>query len=105
MSSKTRIEKDSIGEIAVPADMYGGAQTKRSHMNFAIGREMMPPELIRALGILKKSAAIANNQIGKLPKDKCDLIVKAAEEVMANKLDKHFPLKIWQTGSGTQTNM
>ncbi|PIZ03951.1 MAG: class II fumarate hydratase [Gammaproteobacteria bacterium CG_4_10_14_0_8_um_filter_38_16] len=102
---KTRIEKDSIGEIAVPANTYGGAQTERSHINFAIGRETMPPELIRALGILKKAAAIANNQIDKLPKDKCDLIVKAAEEVIANKLDNHFMLKIWQTGSGTQTNM
>jgi len=105
MSMKTRIEKDSIGEIAVPANTYGGAQTERSHINFAIGRETMPPELIRALGILKKAAAIANNQIDKLPKDKCDLIVKAAEEVIANKLDNHFMLKIWQTGSGTQTNM
>lgn len=102
---KTRIEKDSIGEIEVPADEYGGAQTARSHHNFAIGRETMPPELIRALGILKKSAAIANNAIGKLPKDKCDLIAKAADEVIANKLDRHFTLKIWQTGSGTQTNM
>lgn len=102
---KTRIEKDSIGEIEVPADEYGGAQTARSHHNFAIGRETMPPEMIRALGILKKAAAIANSQIGKLPKDKCDLIVKAADEVIANQLDRHFTLKIWQTGSGTQTNM
>lgn len=105
MLVKTRIEKDSIGEIEVPADEYGGAQTARSHHNFAIGRETMPPELIRALGILKKAAAIANNDTGKLPKDKCDLIVKAADEVIANKLDRHFTLKIWQTGSGTQTNM
>lgn len=102
---KTRIEKDSFGDIEVPAHLYGGAQTERSLHNFAIGREMMPPELIRAFGILKKSAAISNNAIGKLPKDKCDLIVKAADEVIANKLDAHFPLKIWQTGSGTQTNM
>lgn len=105
MAIKTRIEKDSMGEIAVPAHLYGGAQTERSHINFAIGRETMPPELIRALGILKKSAAIANHQIGKLSKEKCDLIVKAADEVIANKLDEHFTLKIWQTGSGTQTNM
>ena len=102
---KTRIEKDSIGEIEVPADEYGGAQTARSHHNFAIGRETMPPEMIRALGVLKKAAAIANNHIGKLPKDKCDLIIKAADEVIANQLDRHFTLKIWQTGSGTQTNM
>jgi fumarate hydratase class II len=105
MAAKTRIEKDSMGEIEVPADEYGGAQTARSHHNFNIGRETMPPELIRALGILKKAAALANNAIGKLPKDKCDLIAKAADEVIANKLDRHFPLKIWQTGSGTQTNM
>lgn len=105
MAAKTRIEKDSMGEIEVPADEYGGAQTARSHHNFNIGRETMPPELIRALGILKKAAALANTAIGKLPKDKCDLIVRAADEVIANKLDRHFPLKIWQTGSGTQTNM
>lgn len=105
MSTKTRIEKDSMGEIAVPADEYGGAQTARSHYHFAIGRETMPPELIRALGILKKATALANHAIGKLPKDKCNLIVKAADEVIANKLDPHFTLKIWQTGSGTQTNM
>ncbi len=105
MTMKTRIEKDSMGEIAVPAHLYGGAQTERSLHNFAIGREMMPPELIRAFGILKKAAALANHAIGKLPKDKCDLIVKAADEVIDNKLDAHFPLKIWQTGSGTQTNM
>lgn len=105
MTIKTRIEKDSMGEIAVPAHLYGGAQTERSLHNFAIGRETMPPELIRAFGILKKAAALANHAIGKLPKDKCDLIVKAADEVIANKLDVHFPLKIWQTGSGTQTNM
>lgn len=101
----TRIEKDSMGEIAVPNDQYGGAQTERSLHHFAIGRETMPPELIRALGILKKAAALANHRIGKLSQEKSDLIVKAANEVIANKLDRHFPLKIWQTGSGTQTNM
>lgn len=105
MSTQTRIEKDSMGEIEVSADQYGGAQTARSLHHFAIGREMMPHELIRAMGILKKAAAIANNAIGKLSKEKCDLIVKAADEVIANKLDVHFPLKIWQTGSGTQSNM
>ena len=102
---KTRKESDSMGTMDVPADQYGGAQTARSLHNFAIGRETMPPELIRALGILKKSAALANRDIGKLPKEKCDLIVRAAEEVIDGKLDDHFPLKIWQTGSGTQTNM
>src|SRR3989338_6731670 len=105
MSSQTRIEKDSMGEIAMPANRYGGAQTARSHQHFAIGRETTPPELIRALGILKKAAALANYQIGKLSKDKCDLIVKAADEVINGKLDNHFDLKIWQTRSGTQTNM
>src|SRR3990167_3080940 len=101
----TRIEKDSMGEIEVPMNQYGGAQTARSLHHFHIGRETMPPELIRALGILKKSAALANHDIGKLSKEKRDWIVKAAEEVIENKLDAHFPLKIWQTGSGTQTNM
>ena len=85
MSTKTRIEKDSMGEIAVPSDEYGGAQTARSHYHFAIGRETMPPELIRALGILKKATALANHAIGKLSKDKCNLIVKAADEIIANK--------------------
>lgn len=103
--SLTRIEKDSIGEIHVPSNQYGGAQTARSLHNFAIGRETMPPELIRAFGILKKAAAIANHDIGKLSKEKCDLIIKAADEVIDGKLNDHFPLKIWQTGSGTQTNM
>lgn len=101
----TRIEKDSIGEIKVPADQYGGAQTARSLHNFAIGRETMPPELIKAFGVLKKAAAMANFEIGKLPKEKHDLIIQAADEVIAQKHDRHFPLKIWQTGSGTQTNM
>ena len=105
MSSKTRTESDSIGKIEVPANRYGGAQTQRSCINFAIGRETMPPELIRALGILKKAAALANQELGKLPDDKAQLIVQAAEEVISGKLNEHFPLKIWQTGSGTQTNM
>lgn len=104
-TTQTRIEKDSIGEIEVPANQYGGAQTARSLHNFAIGRETMPPELIRALGILKKAAALANADIGKLDKKQCDFIVQAAQEVIDGKLNDHFPLKIWQTGSGTQTNM
>ena len=83
MLNKTRIEKDSMGEITVPADHYGGAQTERSLHHFAIGRETMPPELIRALGILKKAAALANHQIEKLSKEKCDLIIQAADEVIA----------------------
>jgi fumarate hydratase, class II len=104
-TTKTRKESDSMGTIEVPANMYGGAQTARSLHNFAIGREKMPPEVIRALGILKKAAALTNLELGKLPEDKAKLIVQAADEVIAGKLDEHFPLSIWQTGSGTQTNM
>ena len=103
--TNTRTESDSIGTIDVPADQYGGAQTARSRINFAIGRETMPPELIRAFGILKKSAALANLELEKIPQQTGDLIIKAADEVIANELDDHFPLSVWQTGSGTQTNM
>lgn len=103
--TNTRTESDSIGTIDVPADQYGGAQTARSQINFAIGREKMPPELIRAFGILKKSAALANLELNKLPQEIGELILKAADEVISNELDDHFPLSIWQTGSGTQTNM
>lgn len=102
---KTRIETDSMGEVAVPVDVYWGAQTQRSLLHFDIGFDVMPRELIRALGILKKAAAIVNFDLGKLPEDKKDLIVRAADEVIEGKLDAHFPLRIWQTGSGTQTNM
>ncbi|PIW70074.1 MAG: class II fumarate hydratase [Ignavibacteriales bacterium CG12_big_fil_rev_8_21_14_0_65_30_8] len=102
---KTRIETDSMGKIEVPSDKYYGAQTARSLMNFKIGGERFPRELIRALGILKKAAALTNQELGTLPKDKADLIVKAADEVIEGKLDEHFPLVVWQTGSGTQTNM
>ncbi len=100
-----RVETDTMGEIKVPADKYYGAQTARSLMNFRIGGERMPRELIRAFGILKKAAAQVNMELGTLPKEKGDLIVKAADEVIDGKLDDHFPLVIWQTGSGTQTNM
>ncbi|UCG62225.1 MAG: class II fumarate hydratase [Candidatus Zixiibacteriota bacterium] len=100
-----RVETDTMGEIKVPADKYYGAQTARSLMNFRIGGERMPRELIRAFGILKKAAALVNMELGTLPKEKGDLIVKAADEVIDGKLDDHFPLVIWQTGSGTQTNM
>ena len=102
---KTRVEADSMGEIEVPADVYWGAQTQRSLKHFNIGFDVMPREVIRALGILKKAAAIVNNDLGKLPGSKLDLIVRAADEVIAGKLDAHFPLRVWQTGSGTQTNM
>jgi len=100
-----RIEKDTMGEIEVPSDKYYGAQTARSLMNFKIGGERFPRELIRALGILKKAAALTNKELGTLPADKADLIIKAADEVIEGKLDEHFPLVVWQTGSGTQTNM
>src|SRR5256885_1981211 len=102
---KTRIETDSMGEIEVPAWAYWGAQTQRSLKYFNIGFDVMPRELIRALGILKKAAAIVNFDLGKLPEDKMKRIIQAADEVIEGKLDMHFPLRIWQTGSGTQTNM
>lgn len=101
----TRIETDSFGEIKVPADKYWGAQTERSIENFKIGTEKMPPDLIRGFAILKKAAAIVNCDLGLLPAEKKELIVKAADEIISGKLADHFPLVIWQTGSGTQTNM
>ena len=100
-----RTETDSMGEIKVPVDKYYGAQTARSLMNFKISGERFPREIIRALGILKKAAALTNKDLGILPAEKADLIVKAADEVVEGKLDEHFPLVVWQTGSGTQTNM
>ena len=100
-----RIETDSMGEIKVPTSKYYGAQTARSLMNFKIGGERFPRELIRSLGILKKAAALTNRELGILTVEKADLIVKAADEVIEGKLDDHFPLVVWQTGSGTQTNM
>ncbi|MGK7953780.1 MAG: class II fumarate hydratase [Crocosphaera sp.] len=100
-----RIEQDSMGKIKVPSEVYWGAQTQRSLHYFAIGHDTMPREMIRAIGILKKATAIVNKDLGKLAAEKAELIVQAADEVIAGKLDKHFPLKIWQTGSGTQTNM
>jgi len=103
--SGARIESDSMGKIEVPNDRYYGAQTARSLIHFDIGTDKMPPELIRALGILKKAAALVNQDIGKLSPEKTKLIVPASDEVIAGRLDEHFPLRIWQTGSGTQTNM
>lgn len=101
----TRVESDSMGEIEVPTTAYWGAQTQRSLHHFNIGFDIMPREVIRALGILKKAAAIVNFDLGKLPEDKMRLIVQAADEVIDGRLDAHFPLRVWQTGSGTQTNM
>ena len=94
-----------MGEIEVPSDKYYGAQTGRSLKNFKIGTELMPRELIRALGILKKAAALINNELGTLPTEKAELITQSSDEVIEGRLDDHFPLVVWQTGSGTQTNM
>jgi fumarate hydratase class II len=104
-SVPTRTESDSMGKIEVPMDRYYGAQTARSLIHFAIGKDTMPPELIRAFGILKKATALVNRDLGKLPEEKANLITQAADEVISGKLNEHFPLRIWQTGSGTQTNM
>jgi len=104
-SVPTRSESDSMGSIDVPMDRYYGAQTARSLIHFAIGKDTMPPELIRAFGVLKKAAALVNRDLGKLSEEKANLITQAADEVISGKLNEHFPLRIWQTGSGTQTNM
>src|ERR671916_1995914 len=101
----TRVESDSMGEIEVRADRYWGAQTERSLHHFNIGFDVMPREMVRALGLLKKAAALVNEELGKLGSDKARLIEKAADEVIEGTLDEHFPLRVWQTGSGTQTNM
>ncbi len=101
----TRIERDTMGEVEVPADRYYGAQTARSLANFPIGGERFPRELIYGLGVLKRAAAEVNAELGELPQEKAELVVAAAQEVIDGKLDDHFPLVVWQTGSGTQTNM
>ena len=100
-----RIEHDSMGEVQVPADRYWGAQTQRSFQNFPIGTEKIPMEVIRAFAILNKAAAIANNRIGKLDEKRLTLISQACDEILAGKLDDNFPLSVWQSGSGTQSNM
>ncbi len=102
---KIRQETDSMGAIEVPSDRYYGAQTARSLLHFDIGDDTKPRELIRALGVLKKACALVNEDLGKLPSEKSALIAQAADEVIAGQLDDHFPLRIWQTGSGTQSNM
>ena len=104
-ASCTRNESDSLGDVAVPAAAYWGAQTQRSLIYFDIGRETMPPELIQALALIKKAAALVNAELGVLAPDKTRLIVQAADEIIAGKLADQFPLRVWQTGSGTQTNM
>jgi fumarate hydratase class II len=101
----TRTERDSMGTMEVPADRYYGAQTARSLHYFAIGDDRMPQPVVRAMGVLKKAAALANRDLGQLPPDLADLIVRAADEVIGGRLDDHFPLRVWQTGSGTQSNM
>lgn len=102
---KTRIETDSMGDILVAADKYWGAQTERSLHHFNIGHDIMPREVTHSFGLLKKAAALTNLELGKLSKEKAALIVRAADEVSAGQLDAHFPLHVWQTGSGTQSNM
>ncbi len=109
-AAKTRTESDSMGQIPVPNDKYYGAQSARSLIHFDIGddktpRDVMPRQVIKAMALLKKAAALVNNDLGKLDEEKKNLIVSAADEVIAGKLDEHFPLRVWQTGSGTQTNM
>jgi fumarate hydratase class II len=105
MPEKTRTESDSMGAVEVPADRYWGAQTQRSLHHFSIGDDRMPVEVVRAFGVLKKACALVNAELGKLPAEKAELIVKTADEVIEGKLDDHFPLYVWQTGSGTQSNM
>lgn len=100
-----RTEHDTMGEIQVPADKYWGAQTQRSLQNFQIGGERMPLEILHAFGILKKAAALTNRRLGKLSAEKADVIVGVCDEILENKLNDHFPLVVWQTGSGTQSNM
>lgn len=102
---KMRKETDSLGEVLVPVDKLYGAQTERSLENFRIGKEKMPIEIIKALAIIKKAAAIVNTELKLLSKEKKNVIIKACDEIIAGKLDDHFPLTVWQTGSGTQTNM
>lgn len=100
-----RIEHDSMGDVAVPQEKYWGAQTQRSYTNFRIGEEKMPAEIISAFALMKKAAALVNCRIGKLDQKRCDLICRVADEIYAGKLSEHFPLVVWQTGSGTQSNM
>src|SRR6202158_5861064 len=104
-SGSTRTETDSFGPIEVPADRYWGAQTERSRQNFRIGHDRMPIGIVHALGIVKLASAETNRELGLLDQRRARAIVRAAREVIDGKLDEHFPLVVWQTGSGTQTNM
>src|SRR3569832_1266477 len=103
--ASTRTETDSFGPIQVPADRYWGAQTERSRQNFRIGQDCLPLSIVHALGIVKLAAAETNHELGLLDQKRADAIARAAREVIDGKLDEHFPLVVWQTGSGTQTNM
>src|SRR3954470_7088909 len=100
-----RVESDSMGRIHVARDRYWGAQTERSLHHFSVADDRMPTAVIRSMAVLKKAAALVNCDLGKMPRETCDPIVAAADEVIAGRLDDHFPLFVWQTGSGTQTNM
>ena len=100
-----RIEKDTLGDVQVPAHAYWGAQTQRSLQNFRIGNQRMPLEVVRAFAVLKKAAALTNAELTDFPQEKADLIARVCDEIMAGELDEHFPLVVWQTGSGTQSNM
>src|SRR5688500_18997543 len=105
MADNVRLEKDTFGEIAVPTDPLWGAQTQRSLQNFRISVEKQPAELIRALALVKRAAAQVNAELGTLPKEMATMIIKAADEILEGRHDHEFPLVVWQTGSGTQTNM
>ena len=104
-NSGFRKEHDTMGEVLVPADKYWGAQTQRSYMNFRIGTEKMPEEIIRAFAILKKAAALANVRLGMLDRLRAETIAGVCDEILENRLEENFPLSVWQTGSGTQSNM
>ena len=105
LDEKWRVEIDSMGQVRVPAERLWGAQTQRSLIHFSIGNDHMPIEVYHAYGVVKKAAALVNARLGRLPKEKADLIIQSADEVIAGKLDENFPLFVWQTGSGTQSNM
>ncbi|MDD5657901.1 MAG: lyase family protein, partial [Elusimicrobia bacterium] len=107
MSERTRVEQDSLGEVEVPAERYWGAQTQRAlaHFRCGGGQDLLPREMIRALGIVKKAAAQANRELGLLAADKAEAICGVCDELIAGALDGHFPVSIWQSGSGTQSNM